>query len=117
MIGVDIIEKNERVNALFEFYGPLLTKKQHAYLQLYYGDDYSLGEIADEFHVSRQAVYDNIKRTVKTLQRYEAKMHLLQAFDQRNDELDQLTAYIKQHYAQDSQLLKMINHLNELEAE
>lgn len=57
------IEKNYRMNSLFEFYGPLLTDKQHAYLALYYGDDYSLGEIATEFNVSRQAVYDNIRRT------------------------------------------------------
>ena len=54
------IEKNYRINSLFEFYQPLLTKKQNDYLELYYGDDYSLGEIAENFHVSRQAVYDNI---------------------------------------------------------
>lgn len=40
------IEKNYRINSLFEFYQPLLTKKQNDYLELYYGDDYSLGEIA-----------------------------------------------------------------------
>ncbi len=51
------------MNSLFEFYGALLTSKQHSYLELYYGDDYSLGEIATEFDVSRQAVYDNIRRT------------------------------------------------------
>lgn len=50
------LEKNERVNALFAFYQPLLTSKQNDYLQLYYADDYSLGEIAEEFQVSRQAV-------------------------------------------------------------
>ena len=49
------IEKNERINALFEFYQPLLTKKQNEYIQLYYADDYSLGEIAEGFEVSRQA--------------------------------------------------------------
>lgn len=59
------LEKNERVNALFAFYQPLLTTKQNDYLQLYYADDFSLGEIAEEFAVSRQAVYDNIRRTEK----------------------------------------------------
>lgn len=57
------IEKTNRMNALFEFYAALLTDKQMNYIELYYADDYSLAEIAEEFGVSRQAVYDNIKRT------------------------------------------------------
>ena len=43
----------------------LLTDKQMNYIELYYADDYSLAEIAEEFGVSRQAVYDNIKRQKK----------------------------------------------------
>lgn len=62
------IEKNYRINSLFAFYQPLLTAKQNNYMQLYYGDDYSLGEIAEEFNVSRQAVYDNLRRTEKILE-------------------------------------------------
>lgn len=114
---MDIIEKNERVNALFEFYGPLLTKKQNDYLKLYYGDDYSLGEIADDFHVSRQAVYDNIKRTVKILNRYEASMHLYAEFVSRNTELDKVAAYVHEHYPQDQKLQRMVDHLGHLEEE
>lgn len=116
-MAVDIIEKNERVNALFEFYGPLLTKKQHDYLQLYYGDDYSLGEIAADFKVSRQAVYDNLRRTVKILQGYEKKMHLYQQFHDRNATLDQLTDYVGRKYPADHHLMSMINRLNSLENE
>ena len=61
------IAKTNRINALFEFYEPLLTKKQTDYVALYYRDDYSLGEIAENYAVSRQAVYDNIRRTEKIL--------------------------------------------------
>ena len=64
------IEKTNRINALFEFYEPLLTEKQMTYIELYYRDDYSLGEIAENYQVSRQAVYDNIKRTEKILEDY-----------------------------------------------
>lgn len=60
------IEKTNRMNALFEFYATLLTEKQMNYMELYYADDFSLGEIAEEYQVSRQAVYDNIKRTEKS---------------------------------------------------
>ncbi|MSE21530.1 DNA-binding protein, partial [Lactobacillus parabuchneri] len=37
------LEKNNYINSLFEFYEPLLTKKQANYIELYYADDYSLG--------------------------------------------------------------------------
>ncbi len=43
------------------FYAALLTDKQMNYIELYYADDCSLAEIAEEFSVSRQAVYDNIQ--------------------------------------------------------
>lgn len=45
------------------------------YMELYYADDFSLGEIAEEYEVSRQAEGDNIKRTSKILEDYE-KLHL-----------------------------------------
>lgn len=50
------LEKTNQMNALFDFYGALLTDKQQEYMQLYYGDDFSLGEIADEFNVDRKSV-------------------------------------------------------------
>lgn len=49
-------------------------------MSLYYLDDYSLGEIAEEYDVSRQAVYDNIKRTEAMLEEYEEKLLLFQNF-------------------------------------
>ncbi|SUP61146.1 putative DNA-binding protein [Weissella viridescens] len=55
-------------------------QKQNDYLELYYADDLSLGEVADEFQVSRQAVYDNLKRSTQLLENYEAKLHLYADF-------------------------------------
>ena len=52
-------------------------------MSLYYLDDFSLGEIAEEYDVSRQAVYDNIKRTEAMLEEYEEKLILLQKFQER----------------------------------
>ncbi|MFB9770545.1 putative DNA-binding protein [Lactiplantibacillus modestisalitolerans] len=111
------IEKNYRINSLFEFYEPLLTNKQKEYIQLYYADDYSLGEIAAEFSVSRQAVYDNIKRTEKILEGYETKLHLYEDFVERNREVDAISAYVTTHYHGDTQLMKMIQQLVSLEAD
>lgn len=111
------LEKNERINDLFEFYQPLLTKKQNDYIQLYYADDYSLGEIAEEFAVSRQAVYDNIKRTEKILENYEDKLHLLAEFKARNRQADRIQRYVKEHYPQDEKLNKLVSNMEFLEEE
>lgn len=78
-----MLEKTTRLNYLFDFYQSLLTPKQKSYMSLYYLDDYSLGEIAEEYNVSRQAVYDNIKRTEAMLEQYEEKLLLFQKFQLR----------------------------------
>lgn len=91
------IEKTNRINALFDFYEPLLTPKQMTYIGLYYRDDYSLGEIAENYEVSRQAVYDNIRRTEKILEEYESKLHLYRNFQLQSEELDNLLKYVEEN--------------------
>ena len=90
MKGMEI-EKTNRMNELFEFYAALLTDKQMNYIELYYADDYSLAEIAEEFGVSRQAVYDNIKRTEKILEDYEMKLHMYSDYIVRSQIFDQIS--------------------------
>ncbi|PWA13478.1 putative DNA-binding protein [Pueribacillus theae] len=85
-----MLEKTIRVNALYDFYHPLLTPKQQSYMSLYYINDFSLREIADECNVSRQAVYDTIKRTEIMLEDYEEKLHLYEKFKKRGDVIRQL---------------------------
>ncbi|MEG7281801.1 putative DNA-binding protein [Bacillus sp. 0909A] len=84
------LEKTTRMNYLFDFYQSLLTSKQKSYMSLYYLDDFSLGEIAEEYEVSRQAVYDNIKRTEAMLEQYEEKLLLLKKFQERKEMFNKL---------------------------
>lgn len=107
------LEKTNRMNALFDFYGALLTKKQKEYMQLYYGDDFSLGEIADEFNVSRQAIYDNIKRTEKILVEYEEKLHLFEKFSATNSIIENLEEYVQSHYPKDEVIKAIIEKLKD----
>lgn len=109
------LEKTNRINALFEFYEPLLTKKQMEYLAQYYRDDFSLGEIAENYDVSRQAVYDNIKRTEKILEEYEDKLHLYANFKRNAVSIDNLLNYIEQHYSHDKKLLELAHKLENIE--
>lgn len=89
------LEKTNRMNYLIDFYQALLTPKQRNYMSLYYLDDYSLGEIAEEFEVSRQAVYDNIKRTETMLEQYEEKLALFEKFEQRQHLLQTLKRQVE----------------------
>jgi len=66
---------------LIEAYGRLLTAHQQRVLRLYYLDDLSLGEIAERLHVTRQAVFDGLRRSGRELRRVEASLRLLQARD------------------------------------
>ena len=56
---------------LFDTYGGMLTDKQRDCFDLRYNQDLSLGEIAQELGVSRQAVNDNLTRTEALLRRME----------------------------------------------
>ncbi len=109
------IEKTNRMNALFEFYSTLLTEKQMNYMELYYADDFSLGEIAEEYEVSRQAVYDNIKRTSKILEDYERKLHLFSNYIVREQLLEKMTTYVKETYPKDEILLDFVKRIQEIE--
>lgn len=105
------LEKTNLMNTLFEFYGSLLTEKQQEYMHLYFAEDFSLGEIAAEFDVSRQAVYDNIKRTEVLLKEYENKLGMVSQFDSRKKHLAKMETYVRKQYPSDERLIHFINAL------
>ncbi|MDR7418007.1 MAG: methyltransferase [Armatimonadota bacterium] len=71
------LASRDRANRLFDAYGSLLTPQQRRLLERYYQDDLSLGEIAQQTHVSRQAVHDGLRRAMMALERYEAALGLV----------------------------------------
>ncbi|RSU10131.1 putative DNA-binding protein [Vagococcus elongatus] len=109
------IEKTNRMNALFEFYSTLLTEKQMNYIELYYADDYSLAEIADEYDVSRQAVYDNIKRTEKILENYERKLHLYSNYVVRKEIIEKIKGKLMKEYPEETEIFEWVQTIQEIE--
>lgn len=61
---------------LFDFYGKLLSPRQYDAFDLYYNEDLSLSELAENLGVTRQGVLDNIRSAEKKLQNYEEKLGL-----------------------------------------
>lgn len=103
------------MNLLFDFYQELLTAKQKAYVSFYYLDDYSLGEIAEEFEVSRQAIYDNIKRTEESLEKYEEKLGMLKKYQQREKLFGELEAQLKAKNYLDEHITKTLEQLKNID--
>ncbi len=71
-----MFEKNLNVGYLLDFYGDLLPERKRSVLEMYYNEDYSLAEIADEIGISRQGVRNIIKKVEGELFFYEEKLGL-----------------------------------------
>lgn len=91
-----MFDKILRISLLYDFYGQLLTEKQQEIIQLYYSHDLSLGEISEQLGVSRQAVYDTIKRTEKILFEYEEKLGLVQKFVATNERVEKIVKIVEE---------------------
>ncbi len=75
-----MFEKNLTIGYLLDFYGELLGERRRELMNLYYNEDYSLSEIAEEVGISRQGVRDAIKRGEEELRRFEEKLGLAARF-------------------------------------
>ena len=73
---------------LFDFYGELLTERQKEFFDLYYNEDLSLAEIAENAGISRQGVRDVIVRAEAVMQEVEDKTGLIRRFEQMRSHLD-----------------------------
>ena len=89
------LEKIERVNYLIDFYDQLLTKKQRSVVDLYYKENFSLGEIGDQLNISRQAVHDILSRSIQALEQWEAKLNLYETYIQRGKEGQKILALLE----------------------
>ncbi len=85
-----------RKSLLFDFYGPLLTRRQQEIYLLYRDEDMSLGEIGAHLNISRQAVHDLLKRTEKILNGYEEKLHLVDKFEDIRGKLADIRILMKE---------------------
>lgn len=79
-------EQRMRLVRLYDIYGGLLTDRQQKCMEMHFYNDLSLSEIADEYSVSRQAIYDLLRRAEQILEKYESRLKLF-AQNQENNEL------------------------------
>jgi hypothetical protein len=110
-----MLEKTTHLNLLYDFYHSLLTEKQRQYMELYYQDDFSLAEIADQFQVSRQAVYEHLKRVEELLDRYESLLGLAQKYKQRQEIIERMITLLDKDDPDLGELKRLVLELKQLE--
>ena len=79
-----------RMTMLYDFYGNLLTDKQKDLFDLYYNEDLSLSEIADNIGITRQGVRDGIMRSELLLRNTEDKLGLVKRYSNIQGSLDSI---------------------------
>ena len=103
------LEKKNYYNSLYQYYGSLFTSKQQEMFESYYVDDFSLSEIALNLNVSRNAVWDTIKKVIDKLEEYEEKLKLYNNDLILSKKLDELKKYTNEDG------LKIIEEIREME--
>ena len=104
------MDKFTRIGLLYEFYGALLSRRQREVTALYYDDNLSLAEIAAEFAITRQGVYDALHSGEQALEKYENKLGLFARFQKRNEAAEKA-------YGQLAEIIKKIEEEGPLDAQ
>ena len=86
---------------LYDFYGQLLTEHQRVLYEDIVLNDLSYAEVAKEEGISRQGVYDLIKRCDKLLLGYEEKLHLVERFSRIKEKIEQIESQTNQEEIKD----------------
>ena len=85
--------KNLQIAVLLDYYGDLLTEKQRDFISLYYDEDLSLSEIAENEGITRQGVRDAIKRAETLLFEMEEKLGFAKRFENLEEGLEKISSY------------------------
>ncbi len=107
---MDILEKALEIIELYDLYQALLTDKQKEYFESYYFDNYSFTEISENLNVSRNAVHDQLKKTVNKLNDFEQKLGLKIIGKERNKIIKKLLEVSK-----DEEITGLLTELKKVE--
>lgn len=91
---IDKLDEIVWLSILYDFYGDLLTTHKKQIFEDYVLNDLSLSEIAVEQGMSRQGVYDIVRRCSQELKNFESKLCLVQRFQSIKEKLGQIKTII-----------------------
>ena len=82
-----MLEEKLRIIKLFDVYGGFLTERQRQIMEDYYINDNSLSEIAEVDSISKQAIHDSVKKSIKALEKSEEEIGLIKKTEKIKTEL------------------------------
>ena len=82
--------KDLSLGFIFDFYKELLSEQRKNVFDLYYNEDFSLGEIAEQVGITRQGVRDIVKKTEKQLLEYESRLGLAKRFEKISENCESI---------------------------
>ncbi len=89
------MEKFVRQSLLYDFYGELLTETQKSIYEDIVMNDLSYSELAREYGISRQGIFDMMKRCDKKLEGYEKKLRLVEKFENAREKVADIQKQIQ----------------------
>ncbi|MBQ7333437.1 MAG: YlxM family DNA-binding protein [Clostridia bacterium] len=92
-----MFEKNLNIGYLLDFYGELLPERKRSVMDMYYNEDFSLAEIAEEIDISRQGVRDIVKKCEEELIFYEDKLGLAKKMRQVEEYANSLSSLTEKY--------------------
>lgn len=89
------LENLTKLILLYDYYGEFLTQKQREFFELHYLHDLSLGEIAENYGITRQGVYDNVRRAQTILEDHEEKLGIVKKHFTLKEKVEQILVSIE----------------------
>ena len=111
------MEKIVEQGLLYDFYGELLTERQQQVYESVVLEDYSLSEVAEDLGISRQGVHDLSKRCNKTLEGYEAKLHLVEKFLSIKEKVHRMNELLEKEDVRNSGEDQLIQEIRKISGE
>lgn len=103
----DKLKEKVELSILFDFYGELLKDHNKHIFEDYVLNDLSLSEIAEEQGISRQGVYDIVKRCGKQLKECEEKLNLVKKFEETRKKVNRIKELSKEAKVSEKQDCKV----------
>lgn len=107
------MEKFFIMSYLIDIYSPLLTNRQSEVLNMFYSENLSISEIAKVINISRQGVYDMLKRGEKIIYSYDSKLKLFEKYKENLSKIEEIEDILDKEKATSKKLTKLLSDIKE----
>ena len=108
------MERNIELSMLLSYYGAFLTQRQQELMSLHVDEDYSLSEISEREHISRQGVHDALKRAEAQLYEMETRLGLVRRVRQMEEGLLALKTRVERMELDEEQRQALLKDIADL---